>query len=350
MSHEITAIDSQEGRTVAWHKLTKVNPLLSLENQTALQWEALSRPLYRQIGNEFVKTETCELYASDNPQITIGKPFDCETYGVISNKAFLEIVREALVSIRGAHVESLGSVCGRGRTFVSLKLKELENFSAAGRTFVPYLNFLNSFDASAPFAVNSSNICTVCNNTFSANLRATDKVKSGLAAARMNSRDGEVKVRLKHTKNVLTRLENIPEIVDGFLGAQMQFRAALNALDSEMLAAPVARNFFAGLLSKGEKRDEISTRQVNQVERLSALFVSGRGNAGQTRADAFQAVTEYATHEISGENADRSKQFVSSEFGAGAALKVRALSALGDGEEFSNLVSVGEFNLATASN
>ncbi len=347
MSHEITNIDVQQGREMAWHKLTKVTPDLSLDNQTALAWDVVSVPLYRQIGDEFIKTQHCQLVCDDNAQIEVGKPFDCGTYGVISNADFLRIIREAMLSIRGATLESIGSVTGRNRTFASFKLKQLETFKAAGRAFVPFLTFQNSFDGSAPFSVVTSNICTVCNNTFGMNLRAVKGVKSGLASANANSDFGNVRAVLKHTKNVAERLENIPQIVDGFLGAQAEFRLALDAMDSRPADETTARAAFAGLLCKGEKRDAaLSTRAENQVDRLASLFKSGRGNNGATVADAFQAVTEYATHESAGDSDNRFKQFVSSEYGSGADLKSRAFQSFRSPESFANLVTVGAYNLA----
>lgn len=348
MSHEIIAgLDVQEGREMAWHKLTRIAPGLTLETQTALAWDVKSAPLYRMVNGEPVKTEHCELICSDNPQIAVGKPFDCETYGVISNAEFLAVIRDAMLSVRGASLESVGSVCGRNRTFASFKLKELETFKAAGRAFIPFLTFQNSFDGSSPFTVVTSNICTVCNNTFGMNLRAVKGQKSGLAAATAASEFGNVRVVLKHTKNVLSRLENVPAIVDGFLGAQAEFRLALDAMDSRKTTEKTAREAFAGLLTKGEKRDAaLSTRAENQVDRLTALFKSGRGNRGETVADAFQAVTEFATHEIAGESDNRQKQFLSSEYGAGADLKSRAFDAFRSADSFANLATVGAFNLA----
>jgi len=41
---------------------------------------------------------------------------------------------------------------------------------------------------------------------------------------------------------------------------------------------------------------EESTRRVNKRERIVELFESGRGNCGETRWDALNALTEYETH------------------------------------------------------
>lgn len=326
MAHEISQIDRQQGISQAWHGLTEVIPALSLVDCWLTKWEAQKRPLYREINGDFQKTENCEIFCSDMPQVTLGKAVDCESYGLISNADFLKCISEAITGITGAKVASVGSVCERTKVFVSVQLKELEVFKAAGREFRPFLNFGHSFDQSSPFWVNSSNVCTVCANTFGMNLRVKDSPLSS---------------RMKHTKNVVMRLDNVSELVDGFLGAQAEFKAIMETLNSREMSSEDAKPFFAGLLADG-KREEISTRRLNQIESLDRLFVKGRGNSGETRADAFQAVTEYATHESAGGlKGQMQRQIASSEFGAGATLKTRALSALQSEETIAELISAG---------
>ena len=149
---------------------------------------------------------------------------------------------------------------------------------------------------------------------------------------------------IRHTKNAPLKINNVPELVDGFLGAAAEFKAVMDTLADKPLKETNARSFFAGLLANG-KKEEISTRRLNQVERLTELFVSGKGNNGDDRSDAYQAVTEYATHESSGGD-NRMRQIVSSEFGSANVLKDRALNSLKVDADFNSLVTVGEFNLA----
>ena len=328
MSHEISAIDRQQGLKQAWHKLTQIIPNLSLENCFLNEWEAAKRPLYREVNGNFQKTDNCEIYCTDKPEITLGKAIDCESYGLISNANFLKIVGEAIGAIDGAKVVSVGSVSERNKVFVSIELKELESFKAAGREFKAFLNFGHSFDQSSPFWVNTSNICTVCANTFGMNLREGGKLSS-----------------IKHTKNALLKLENVPAIVEGFLGAQAEFKAIMETLGNEGFDREDSRPFFAGLLSSGAK-GELSTRRMNQVNQLDYLFVKGAGNKGETRADAFSAVTDWATHENAGGMKDVGRQIASSEFGQGLALKQRSFEILQSESYIRELVTLGAENLA----
>lgn len=349
MSHEISNIDKQQGLEMAWHNLTEVLPEISLDSCWLSRWDVEKTTLHIQEGEIFAPTEFCQLTATDDPKIRIGKPVHCDTYQPIKNADFLAIVSKAIAEIPGVKIASVGSVCERGRVFVSVQLEELAEFKAAGRPFNAFLNFMNSHDLSAPFAVTTSNICTVCNNTFGFNLASVQGVRSGLkAATEATAKAQAIRIRLKHTKNVADRLENVPEIVDGFLGAQALFKAKLDAMMKEQISEAKARDFFAGFLVK-DADEEIKTRKAGQIDRLTELFKGGAGNRGENLADVFGAVTDYYSHESSG-GENRMKQYQSSEFGAGQAAKTRAWNILQDVDEVNRLVTVGAVALASADN
>jgi hypothetical protein len=333
MSHEITAIDRQQGLVQAWHKLTEVLPVIDLKTCFLSKWDVSKSPMLHADGS---KSDYCELICTDDAKIRIQcAPVNCDTYQPITNERFLGVVADAIQGIQGAKVASVGSVCERGRVFVSVELKELPAFQAAGREFKPYLNFLTSHDQSCAFIVNTSNVCTVCNNTFGMNLRVLDGQRSGLNAAKAAK---SVRIKFKHTKNVGDRLDNVPEIVDGFLGAQAEFRAIMDTLAAKPVSKNEVEPLFAGFI--GASADgELGSRKRNQVDRLANLFYRGAGNMGANRADAFSAVTDYYTHESSGGEIGR--QIASSEYGFGQNAKARAFELLQDDAQVSALVRTG---------
>jgi hypothetical protein len=61
------------------------------------------------------------------------------------------------------------------------------------------------------------------------------------------------------------------------------------------------------------------------VSQLNNLFYNGKGNVGRTYYDAFNAVTEYATHFSRKDSAGR---FNYANFGKGADINRRALAVL----------------------
>lgn len=339
MSDEIHEIDAQEGTFQAWHGKTIVRQEIPLNDCWLAKWDVEKRPLYRlKVAGEnplFEQSEFKEITCTDNPNVVIGKPV-ADSYGVISNADFLKVVEQAMRDIPGSSVETVGSVCKRAKIFVSVKLKELESYRAAGREFRPFLNFLSSHDGSTAFVVNTSNICTVCFNTFTANLFTKTEQKS----------------TVKHTKNALEYLSNVPQLVESWFESNKVFATELDAMARKRVSGAADFDaFFAGLLSVNSEREAekfnpyapLSTRKANVVDRLTTLAFKGRGNAGENRADAFSAVTDYYSHE-SAPNLNR--QIESSDFGLGAQIKLRAFNALRDDAAFAAYSRAGQKAIA----
>lgn len=340
MSHEITEIDAVESLTQEWHNKAIIrDPAdFTLDNCHLSTFEIEKRPLYRIIDGTPIQTETCELFCTDDPRIVVGKPINCESYGLVNNAVFLNLIKEAMLSIRGAKLASVGSVCGRNKVFVSLSLPE-SVLSIAGNEHKLFLSFGNGFDLQSVIYSCASGTKTVCANTDRMNLTVAKGDKTV-----------PVNCTIRHTKNAVSRIENIAELVDGFYGAAALYRAAIERMTEKTVSEGVARNFFAGFLSDGKKVDEISTRRANQISRLTELFSVGAGNRGESRADCYGAVTDFYSHESSGGRENPWKQIASSEFGAGNRAKENAFSALSSDEIFGNFVNVGEANLQAAAN
>lgn len=345
MSHEISEIDRQQGLSQAWHGLTEVLPVINLKNEETCwlrKWDvkALVLGVMDQAG-KFITSAFQQLVCTDNESISIGQPINPKTYSVLTNAGFLAICQDALDRIPGAIVESVGSVCRRARVFVSIRVPKMETFQAAGREFKPYLNFLSSHDKSAPFVAMFSCVCTVCNNTFGFNL-------NDVAA-------DSFRVSVRHTSGMQAAIKDVPAMIEAFMVSVQKFAERMDALVKIPVSVEDARAFFAGFLtdklanetadkSKAEVA-EISTRKLNQIDRLTELFQTGKGNAGVNLADLFSAVTDYYTHESSGGD-DKFKQVASSEFGNGAAMKSLAYVILGDDKRTAATIASGHKVLA----
>src|SRR6185312_13027949 len=121
MSHQITSIDRQEGLEQAWHGITTIRPDLSVENNWLNEWDILQTELYVPVPDQpFKQTGFKLLVASDDPTITIGKPF-AESYHPITNREFLQLIKDSTEGIEGMKLISVGSVRGRGRVFASFQ-------------------------------------------------------------------------------------------------------------------------------------------------------------------------------------------------------------------------------------
>jgi hypothetical protein len=134
---------------------------------------------------------------------------------------------------------------------------------------------------------------------------------------------------MRHSKNLLPKIENMEKAIDQFVGVTAQFQKALTIANEIPLTTTDARSLFAGWAAA--ETNGLSSRTFNTVTRLTELFQRGAGNNGETLLDAFSAVTDFYSHESSG-GADqpgfRMKQTISSEFGSGSRKKQDFFNAL----------------------
>ena len=331
MAHGITKRDRQEARHMGWHGLTQINENLDLKNNWLTKWDIQEVDLQTNAGVEV----PFKILTGTDDQEVIGKPF-AGTYTPVSNKAFLDMVGEAISGVKGSVVESVGSVNNRGRVFVSLSIKGMDKFKVGDREFLDYLNFGNGHDQTSAVWANASNTCTVCDNTFSMNLNG----------------EQEVKIKVKHSKDVVARLENISEVIDAYAGTQAKFKAEFERLLNEPIKVDAARNLFAGWMirSNSEEGRDLGPKTLTKVNRVTELFETGRGNTGSNRADAFSAVTDYYTHE-STRNAGRNvqRQLFSSDYGLGRMAKTDFWNVVRNDDSVDAYVSNGKKALALLS-
>jgi hypothetical protein len=334
MAHRIEQQDKQQGLTMAWHNLTEVVSALTLEDNWLAKWDVSPTRLQKR-GKD---TRYAVLEATDIPELEIGRAYNTETFTPVTNKDFLELVRQSIAGTEHKIV-SVGSVRNRGRVFLSIELAGMEKFKAAGRQFSAFLNFGNGHDKSSVLWVNTSNTCTVCDNTFSTNLFSVEnrEQKDG---------DDNLKVSVRHTKNVILKLPALAQLIDRAVGVQAEFQLAMDTLDGQSLTPFDAHSLFAGFLGrKSSEKTVLSTRTLNTIGKLDELFVRGRGNNGKTRADAFSAVTDYYTHFSSGGD-NQSRQFLSSEFGNGLTNKQDFLQVITDDATVGEYIHKGNMLLS----
>lgn len=295
----------QEGVVQAWHGLTKINTELSLDNCWLGQWDIARKPLFVMDGSDQpIETSWAMLYPSDQPTVTIGKPFNPESYRPITNAEFIALARESTAGCPVKLVSS-GSVRARGRVFLSFESEMLPIYKAGGREFNAFVNFGNGHDQSCVLWVNNSNTCTVCDNTFSFNLALVEKAVGASGS------------RQRHTKNIVGRLPQMSEVIQSAIKAQEAFAVSFERLASTPIAGEQAVQLFTAFVVSATTEKTVSTRAANIVAKLVDLFRTGKGNRGESLADVFSAATDYYTHESAGGSRNVARQFQSSEFGTG---------------------------------
>lgn len=348
MAHKIETYDKQQGIKQAWHGLTEIMPEITLENNWLNQWDVLPVELL-EIGEQVEisgktyftgeKSGLSRLVCSDVHKVKVGQGYNPNTFKPIDNKAFLQLVRESIAGT-GHKIVSVGSLRNRGRVFLSVELQGMEKFKAAGRDFSAFLNFGNGHDKSSVLWVSTSNICTVCDNTYSMNLVQVENKESKDAS-------DDIKMNLRHTKNANLKLPAMAKLIDKAIGVQAEFQIELDKLAAQSITEKNAEKLFAGFIGRNveDVSKGMSTRARNTVTRLKELHIAGLGNNGENLADSFQAVTEYYTRESSGGD-NKMRQIVSSEFGAGLTSKQVFWNIVRDGAKRDETIQRGETLLA----
>lgn len=327
--------DVQAGLEMAWHGMTKIVPVINFAD--AFPFDIERKPLFTENQEEL---QGWSYFRCSDDGKPVGKPVP-ETYSAVTNERFWEIVQNA-VGGTGAVIESAGTVFDRCRRFVTVKLQtDLDTFKVGDREFKNRFSLLDSIDQSTNlYGVNSST-CVVCSNTF---------------AMAMGDRSGEFRFKLRHSKNLVPKIENMEKAIDQFIGVTAQFQQALKIANEIPVKLDQARPLFAGWIA--EETNGLSTRSFNTVGRLTELFTRGAGNRGETLLDAFSAVTDFYSHESSGgqdQPGFRMKQTISSDFGAAAKRKQDFFGQIFDVDKevtfnrdrFTNLVTNGR-NLISA--
>lgn len=286
MSSGILSQDFQYGTETAWHNLTQIKTAEEMAKGFPFDFKRI--PLEFKINNQTYSAGGNYLIVSTDNNLPVGVDEDngqfvgaeCRrpSFGYMSNAEFFELVRNTIGNT-GFEIASTGTLANRQKRFVSLKPGRQTAFVAGGREFKNFLSIVDAIDGTLTLQARYNNVCVVCANTFAQSIREGDKVASN-----------------PHTKRHLERIPDFEKTIEAFFGYSAQFEKLLNVMDSTPIDAGDARNLFAGFLNDG-KKEEISSRRWGQVETLTSLFETGKGNNGKTALDAFSAVTDFYTHE-----------------------------------------------------
>ena len=283
MSAEIFSQDFQAGTSQAWHGQTKVKTAEEMLS-AGFTYELQKQPIARLVDGNWQQIPGQYVIGSTDNNLPIGCEVDdlssaqpqSDSFGFMGNAEFWAMVRRTIEGT-GFKVESYGTLQNRRKRFVSLKPSSKVGFTAGKREFRQYLSLLDALDGTTNLTCLYNSVCVVCANTYASAMTGGGKC-----------------ARNRHSKNHLDRVPEFEATIDAFFGFSAQFEKLMNQLDSMPVDPGKAKNVYAGFLGGG---DEMSTRTANQVDRLTALFQSGRGNGGATALDLFSGVTEYYTRE-----------------------------------------------------
>ena len=323
MAHNIQQRDVQTGIEMAWHKLTNVVEQVTEENVGILYPMEVVQCYHSLPSGEMGKSNGRQIISLDDC-LPVGSVVGAD-YKLIQNTEIWNEVQSALAGT-GHKIVSAGTVGNRSTGFISVKV--CESFQAARRLTNTVLNILWGHGGNRSVSYRTSATVVVCQNTF--NLALADKAR----------------VSIRHTRS--GNIGDLGREIDAHVGVTAEFRLAMNSLDSQPCSTPRAEAMFAGFL--GGKADSMGqtgqTKLKLSLGRLSRLHRHGAGNYGQTMADAFNAVTDFYSHESAG-MVTPWKQYVTSEFGTAGTRKSEFFKAISTYEGQQQLVTKGQAVMAS---
>lgn len=171
-----------------------------------------------------------------------------------------------------------------------------------------YVTIAHGHDTSLAIRFGFTDTRTVCSNTLAVMLQTSDLLKH------------------RHTRNCMVNLEAARDLFD-VQRAQMRLQADIfQAMAARSMTEQDALAYFREVFHEGAALDEKIV--VRHTDRLIELFEAGRGAqfSRGTLWGAFNAVTEFATHERGRKETDNAHRFETNLFGQGSVLLGRALS------------------------
>lgn len=321
MSHNIQLSDKVVSLEACWHHLETIVPNITFAN-SGLDWRVIELPLVGAMpAGEPIAALEIEGWKA-LVRAGINKPLHVfkESYGVIQNAQVWEAMNQALAGIP-YQVVTTGSLGDSKRTFISIKLTGEADKYVRGDQFKSYLTFINSFDGFCTARLYGTDTRVVCQNTLDMSL----------------GNKGFLDLSVKHTTNAAVRFGDMAKTVQTYLETKETHFANLARLAEKPMSLQTAENLIAGFI-KEDNKPGLSVRSLNQGKEMVNLFLSGKGNKGETRYDLLNGVTEYYTHYACTVPA---RSMMSNMFGAYAESKVEMLDTLLDDAALHSMANRG---------
>jgi hypothetical protein len=309
MSHLILERDIQAGLSNAWHGLTTIVPEVTRES--CMNWDVIESPIYYKVrkpdeyGIErdvFIEDPEFKTLLASDDFLPVGQPYG-SSYCPTSIQTFWEVIRKGMGDTP-YQIISAGTVDNRQKVFASLKVSD--GFQIGDRIFKDYITLLDSFDKSTSLQARYSSIAVVCANTFAANMQSGTQIG-----------------KAKHTAMIEMNIGRLIDAMDAFAGTSAKFKSLLQEAHDTPCPRDEARAWLTGIECRNA--DALTNGMKQKTARMIELFDGGRGNQGKTRLDAFSALTDFHSNESTNRKGDNA-QYMTSEFGASAAVKTLAVS------------------------
>ena len=185
------------------------------------------------------------------------------------------------------------------RVFIQAEVNQ--EFQVVGENYKGLITLLNGHTGNASVAIGTTATRVICGNTFSMAYR-------------------DIGEKFRHSAGVTERVLESTAIINYVNDAMRKYSEYVETLADTKCTSTQFKQAVESIY--GKPADKLRDSFVDQ---LNNLFYNGKGNSGKTMYDAFNAVTEYATH-YSRKSSDG--RFNYANFGKGADINRKAMAVL----------------------
>ena len=226
--------------------------------EAGLDWEAEKRQLSRKVDDIYTPANAWEVVRTSDGSVladSVGARFT-----IVQNKAAFKWFKPWLEA-KEAALHTAGALFDGSRVWVLAKLNRDPMEIAAGDIVEKYVLLSHSHDGSLALRVGFTPIRVVCWNTLSM----------------AHSADASKLIRLKHTKNVHTNLENLRDTMN-MMNAEFEATAEQYRLLAKKSINQADVKKYVKKVFGFDEMEDVSTKSKNIFERVYELMETGKGN------------------------------------------------------------------------
>ena len=219
-------------------------------------------------------------------------------YELVQNEDLKSLI-DPMVSEGVLTIVKQGYLNKGAKVFIQAEVNQ--EFQVAGESYKGLITLLNGHTGNASVAIGTTATRVICSNTFAMAYK-------------------DIGERFRHSAGVTERVLESTTVINYVNDAMRKYSEYVETLADTKCTSTQFKQAVEEIY--GKSTDKLRGSFVDQ---LNNLFYNGKGNSGKTFYDAFNAVTEFATH-YSRKSADG--RFNYANFGKGADINRKAMAVL----------------------
>ncbi len=264
----------------------------------SLNWTVSKRTLCYMTSDGLQPWNEKQAVVRDDNDVALGVV--SPEYELVQNEDLKSLINP-MVSEGMLTIVKQGYLNKGAKVFIQAEVNQ--EFRVVGENYKGLITLLNGHTGNASVAIGTTATRVICGNTFSMAYR-------------------DIGEKFRHSAGVNERVLESTAIIDYVNDAMRKYSEYVETLVDTKCTSTQFKEAVESIY--GKPADKLRDSFVDQ---LNNLFYNGKGNSGKTLYDAFNAVTEYATH-YSRKSADGCFNY--SNFGKGADINRRALAVLNE--------------------